>query len=306
MDIDTEITGPLKITSNGSAVDVDVSALEDLEVEQILTNDGDIVVSSKNFGKLSFSGRGETHLEGENVDLGTPQEQWTEIGDYLIPARVDASTLDIVSFSYVEPEFVGQTPVVTATGDKIESLSGAEASQGLKSAVQNAVEDFAQVDPGIFDAVSPYSIGVDAVYNPEVRLIAGILLPTEATAAGGDDEEEERETSAQEPVSDDQTGVKLPELREDFPEKYEIEDGDTLWDIAEKYLKDPMMWSELWKQNPEMKNPDLIFPGDVIKVIIENGKAFLTIRSGEGDDKLKQPLSVADVTILPNRSDFAS
>jgi LysM repeat protein len=42
--------------------------------------------------------------------------------------------------------------------------------------------------------------------------------------------------------------------------------GDTLWDISESYFEDPFKWPELWKRNPYIKNPHLIYPGDVLKI----------------------------------------
>jgi LysM repeat protein len=47
---------------------------------------------------------------------------------------------------------------------------------------------------------------------------------------------------------------------------YTIEKGDTLWGISNKELKDPFLWPKIWKENPDIKNPDLIYPTQTIKI----------------------------------------
>lgn len=47
-------------------------------------------------------------------------------------------------------------------------------------------------------------------------------------------------------------------------EKYTVVKGDTLWDISALKLENPFSWTQIWKQNPGIKNPDLIYPGDKI------------------------------------------
>jgi len=49
-------------------------------------------------------------------------------------------------------------------------------------------------------------------------------------------------------------------------EDYTVKKGDTLWDIADKELKDSFLWPKVWKENPEIKNPDLIYPGQGIRI----------------------------------------
>ena len=52
-------------------------------------------------------------------------------------------------------------------------------------------------------------------------------------------------------------------LRADHPEQYVVVKGDTLWDISDSALKDPFLWPLIWKENPFITNPDLIYPGQV-------------------------------------------
>lgn len=47
-------------------------------------------------------------------------------------------------------------------------------------------------------------------------------------------------------------------------EHYIVQYGDTLWDIASDQLNNPHQWRELHQNNPQIVNPNLIYPGDVL------------------------------------------
>ena len=67
-------------------------------------------------------------------------------------------------------------------------------------------------------------------------------------------------------------------LNEGAPKKYVVKKGDTLWDISTIFLDQPWLWPKLWRLNPEITNPHLIYPGDVLKLIYdEQGKPMLVI-----------------------------
>ncbi len=54
------------------------------------------------------------------------------------------------------------------------------------------------------------------------------------------------------------------QIKSDAPLRYVVKPGDTLWDIAGYYLRDPWYWPQLWDDNPDIANPHLIYPGQVL------------------------------------------
>jgi hypothetical protein len=99
-------------------------------------------------------------------------------------------------------------------------------------------------------------------------------------------------------------GSNIP-LTADAPDQYVVKRGDTLWDISKVFLREPWYWPEIWYVNPQVQNPHLIYPGDVLKLVYIEGQPRLTIaeRGGAGVKRLspdvrREPLNQA-ITAIP-------
>jgi len=72
------------------------------------------------------------------------------------------------------------------------------------------------------------------------------------------------------------------QLADGAPQRYVVAKGDTLWAISAKFLNDPWLWPDLWKVNPQIANPHLIYPGDEVALTYVEGQPQLTVtRDGE-------------------------
>ncbi|MFD2179114.1 LysM peptidoglycan-binding domain-containing protein [Veronia pacifica] len=75
------------------------------------------------------------------------------------------------------------------------------------------------------------------------------------------------------------------------PKTYVVKKGDTLWGISAIYLDKPWKWPELWKVNPSIANPHLIYPGDVLSLVWQDGSPRLIKTSTSNSDSPLQALS---------------
>jgi LysM domain len=80
-----------------------------------------------------------------------------------------------------------------------------------------------------------------------------------------------------------QAGVPLSELAPNAPESHTVQRGDTLWDISRLFLTSPWRWPELWGMNlDQIRNPHLIYPGQVLVLVKSGGRATLQLAQPGG------------------------
>ncbi len=118
-----------------------------------------------------------------------------------------------------------------------------------------------------------------------VRIISALILAVTAACA-----------NAAEPLT----------LVDNPPDRHVVVKGDTLWGISGKFLKQPWRWPEIWRMNrDQIKNPHLIYPGDVIVLDLSGGDPRLKIARPVGDGRLQpqvysQPIQQVIPSIPPN------
>ncbi|WPO99922.1 LysM domain-containing protein [Pseudomonas sp. HR96] len=78
------------------------------------------------------------------------------------------------------------------------------------------------------------------------------------------------------------------QLRDGSPQRYTVVQGDTLWDIAGKFLDQPWEWPHIWHANPQVANPDLIYPGDSLVLGYgPDGQPQITLERGASRGTIK-------------------
>ncbi|PHR96890.1 MAG: hypothetical protein COA68_14425, partial [Oceanobacter sp.] len=311
-------SGDINIDTDINQVDIGVNDSRSIGV--VMVQDGDLVVglidSGENgsiildsavsgTGKLTSAERNSVNFSGNTAQIGTGNSgrsgsgTWFAAGDAATGSQLtfDITTeLTLEAFSYVTPFFPNGSPLnILLEGIETESLIS---SQQPALIVTGGVENFDQVDQGVFESLTPYVADANAVAGSDnyyassdvpssldTSQLAVLLEAYQPTAAGlsygeytindGESEEEEDKDEEQQEqqsntvVADGDIRVAYNDSGEilGVVKEYVFQAGDSLWSLSSRFLGDGFAWRELLSRNPTIKDPASIVDGQVINVV---------------------------------------
>ncbi len=95
--------------------------------------------------------------------------------------------------------------------------------------------------------------------TPQDQQTGTLIMPGQGLDAEGAEQPAEQAAA-------EKTDTATAGRTKDSKNIYIIVKGDTLWDISNSFLKDPFLWPLIWKVNPYITNPDLIYPGNKLVI----------------------------------------
>jgi hypothetical protein len=115
-----------------------------------------------------------------------------------------------------------------------------------------------------------------------LAVVPGTAAPQEQKEPAAQQQPEQSEQPAQQPAGSPNAPVEENAKSQAAAEKtqgaptavppkeeiseYTIKQGDTLWDISNNLFRDPFLWPFIWKANPSIANPDLIYAGNKLVI----------------------------------------
>ncbi len=89
-------------------------------------------------------------------------------------------------------------------------------------------------------------------------------------------------------------------INPNHPNQYTVVKGDTLWDISGRFLENPWQWPQVWKNNPQIKNPHLIYPDDTVYFAMVDGKPQLSFsKNGDLRPRIRETSLDQAIKVIP-------
>lgn len=97
------------------------------------------------------------------------------------------------------------------------------------------------------------------------------------------------------------------ETAQERPDRHEVDEGDTLWDLADRYLTDPFSWPRIFEVNQDVvEDPHWIYPGEVLQLPGAETAADVTgVQVAERDGARSDTLAPAPEPQRGGRDDFS-
>jgi len=284
-------------TLNGQSIDVTMIQNGDLVIRNIAIEGGTLVLDSlvAGTGALTSETVNTTDVSALNAYIGTGESgvagagEWASIGETNNQLTFEvALRLDLEAITFVSPFFPNGAPLVYNTeGTETDSLIS---SQSPALVIVDSVGDFSQLNPAVFEALSPFIADANAVAGSsgyyassdvpstlDTELLASLLASYEPTASGspegyqvGDEEEDEDAQASGSGINtDEEIRVAYSDTGEvlGVVQNYVFKAGDSLWKLSERFLGTGYAWNSIMQQNPEIESPSSIKDGTVIRVI---------------------------------------
>ena len=308
--LDTNINGiNIARQSGTSSVDITIEQSGNLVLRQINAGAGVVTLTSAVNGQGTVSAEtvNDTNIIAREAYIGTDasdsdDNQWGAIGENFRQLTFDVTDiLRMKAVTYVTPLFRNQVPDFDAEGNESESLVS---SQSGSFVIKDTVGNLVEIDPAIFEGVTPFVADASAVAGDdgEYRIadnsssldtstVAMLLASYEATASGDAPEDEYEVEGESELVADDDQDIQVA-ISEDgqvlgVVKDYVFRAGDSLWSLSQRFLGNGSLWQTLVNQNPSIKDPSNISDGSLIKVVVKVSeevadKIRAAIESGKG------------------------